>query len=99
MPNRVEKVSSVVKPTVNRKALAAFIREFGFEMPSCSACRNARPPRPCFVAEGSSTRCDACVSAGYTNCNVGGIDAAACECPSLLAFLFFLLILVTQLIV
>lgn len=74
MPFRVAK-STQSKKTSDRKALARFIHEFGFEMPSCDSCR--RRGLECVVAEGKE-RCAECVSAGYTSCNPGGNSAAAC---------------------
>lgn len=65
-----------VKPTVALIPLAKFIEDFGFTMPQCTPCRNAK--RACFVAEGSSTRCHACVHRKLTDCDVGGISAEAC---------------------
>lgn len=64
------------KPKVAIVPLAKFIEEFGFKMPQCTPCRVAK--RACFVAEGSSTRCHACVHRKLPDCNVGGISAEAC---------------------
>jgi hypothetical protein len=89
MPFRVAK-STQSKKTSDRKALARFIHEFGFEMPSCDSCR--RRGLECVVAEGKE-RCAECVSAGYTSCNPGGNSAAACwSFLSILLTVRFLLI-------
>ncbi|KYK59237.1 hypothetical protein DCS_00367 [Drechmeria coniospora] len=55
MSSRVEKTKSgSSRKTLARRALAIFIEEFGFEMPSCSSCRVNR--RTCLVAEGKNNR-------------------------------------------
>jgi hypothetical protein len=78
-----------VKPVVALIPLAKFIEDFGFTMPQCTPCRNAK--RACFVAEGSSSRCHACVRRKLPDCDVGGVSAEACASFPLFLCVYFYL--------